>query len=376
MAIAGGVIGSLQVNIVATTDKFYKGLTNAKSQLDKFVGSIATVSNAIELLGARAFVDFIRGAIEAGSHLFGLTKKLHISAEGISALHFAAEQLGTSTEVVDNAIFKMTKTLGGAIQGSKESATAFGMLGINAKALSQLPVQQQFLEIVDALHKIPDPAKRAALAQGIFGKASGELAILIDHGTDEIIKQSKEAAKAGAIIGGDTTKSLDEADSAIKKFTSTMEALKIKLVGDFAPEIGKALGGANFLLKGMVTQLETVAITAEFVVEQILKSFKRLGQGLNFFLPKSLQIDLSGLQSAIDEVSTQRQSLIKDITAPSQENPLQKPSASITNRDATRAADGIDQIVALMQQTLQHQQQQAQQKQTLGQPQIALAGVR
>jgi hypothetical protein len=98
MAIAGGVIGSLQVNIVATTDKFVKGIANAKSRLDKFVSSISTVSNAIELLGARAFVSSSGALSTPAAISFGLTKKLHISAEGISALHFAAEQLNTSTE--------------------------------------------------------------------------------------------------------------------------------------------------------------------------------------------------------------------------------------------------------------------------------------
>jgi hypothetical protein len=155
-----------------------------------------------------------------------------------------------------------------------------------------------------------------------------------------------------------------------------MDALKLKLVGDFAPEIGKSLSFVSFLVKNMEFGWMAMAISAEFAVEQVLKSFMRLGKGLNFFLPKSMQIDLSGLKSQIDEVSSMRQNLIKDITPSEQENPLQKPTASIANRDATRTADGIDQIVALMQQTLQHQQQQSQQKQTLGQPQIAFAGVR
>ncbi len=293
-------IGSLAVNITATTDKFQKGIAAAQKGLKSFVSGIGGAQAIVSAFTTYGLASIVTGAIEAGAALYEMTQKLHVSAEALSALHFAAEQLESSAGAVDNALMFMTKTLGKAAQGAEPAIAAFNRLELDFAKLQALSVDKQFLSIVDALHKIPDPAERAAASQAIFGRGSKELAALISAGTDEIIKQGEEASKTGNILSTQTVSALDDVDDAMKRLTGSWNDAKATLVADFGP----AIIGFGDLVYFLGRGLKQTALIIQTIWTGALKAaadaLYYLGEAWNEVAPQILAMD-TGRFSAISE---------------------------------------------------------------------------
>lgn len=293
-------IGTLSVSIVASTDKFLLGLNKASTQLGRFVKRISTVQNAVGALGAYALGNLISSSIEAGGHVYELTQKLHVSAEAITALHYAADQLESSAEAVDTAMAKMAVTLGNAMGGNQQAAAAFGELGLKFMELSKLSPDKQFLEVISALHGISNTSRRASISQAIFGRGSKELSALIEAGTAKIVEQSDKAAKLGIIMRDDVAKSLDDAGDSVKSFTESWKGFKNEAVATFAPVI-------DFVMWLGTIGLQTVRMfgyAAQAAIADVAKWIFKLDlAAANFFnmlLPKSMEFDTSQIQSYID----------------------------------------------------------------------------
>ncbi len=366
MATTGSVVGSLQVNIVATTDKFIAGLNKASTMMGRFVAKTGSIGNSVTSLftSANIFWGLVTAAvgklldasIQAGESVYALTKKLHISAEAVSALHFAADRLGTSIEAVDMGIARMGMTLGKAINGSNEAAIAFGELGLNIKELTTLPVEQQFLAVVKALHAVTDTNKRAAIAQAIFSRGAKDLAGLIEQGTDAIVGQGDAAARLGAIMGTDVADGLHKASNALKDAGSSWGEFKNEFVAASEPVIEwvswlstKALQGIQVVFYGIRTAiLDTLAVTVNAV--------SLIAKALNTVLPKSLKINTDAIDSYRDQFSKEsnKQWGFTESKASqflgnggTQKNPLQAPATNAPT-DISRAADSMEQLVAEM----------------------------
>lgn len=338
-------IGSLAVNITAVTDKFSKGIQSAKGMLSDFVGSIGVAQTAVAGLAVAGFGAIVNSAIEAGGKIQELTAKLHISSEALTALHFAANQLESSAEAVDAAIFKMSLTLGKAAQGNDEAINSFNRLNLNFQQLTQLPVEQQFLAIIDAIRAIPDHAQQAAAAVAIFGKGAGAIQPLIAAGSQAIGEMGQKAVEVGAVIGTDTVESLDNAGDSIAAFQAGWEGLKVQLVGTFAPAISGAMWLITKALQGVRLfwyDLQYAVVTgAKLVSEAILEVLKLL----NLVLPKFVEFDIQQNSSVIDTLGQQQATLqgkMDSITGADTSNPLTKGATDVsgtaqTGKDAKAA---------------------------------------
>jgi hypothetical protein len=282
-------IGTLAVNIVATTDKFIAGLNNASGRLGKFVKGVGVVQGALAGLAATGLAAVVKGAIDAGGAIFDMSQKLKISTEALTALHFAATQLGASAGAVDNAISKMNVTLGKAISGDAMAQEAFALLGLSWNELVNIPVDKQFLAVVDAINKIPSVAGRASAAQDIFGRGAKELAALISAGTDEIIKFGDEAARTGAVLTTEQAAALDETSDAIAAFSTQWQTLTQSFVSFFAPAITigmKTITESIKFLHSVVNTFQVIFLGGLAAIEYALYGIVKV---MNILLPKFLE---------------------------------------------------------------------------------------
>lgn len=347
-------IGNLQVNIVATTDKFITGLNQAQTGLGRFVKKIGTVHNAVVGLGAVAFASLVKSTLDAGGALFDLAQKLNISTEALGALDYAAQQLGVSTNAMHNSLSILTRKLGEAQTGSKSARQAFANLGIDFQQLLGLPVEQQFLGIVDALNKIPGAEQRASAAAAIFGKSSKEMTALIAAGSTEISRFGDEAAKAGILVSTETAAAMDNASDSIARFQQAWAGLKMNIVGDYAPEIELALDGIGMsitaLRAGFVLGQGAIVTGAEMIV-RVLRS---VVQSINMLLPKSMEFSTQLMDTLVDEFANKRRALrqnLDDITLGREgQGPLQAPAPTSADqkqvaRNTATTNDKLDELI-------------------------------
>lgn len=345
-------IGSLAVNIVATTGKFTQGLNKAKSSLGKFVSGIGAAQTAVAGLAIAGIGAIVDAAIEAGGKLQELTTKLHISSEALTALHYAADQMESSAGAVDSAIQKMTLTLGKAAEGSDKAINSFARLNLDFTKLLALPVEQQFLAIVDAIHKIPDAAQRAATAQAIFGKGAKEIMPLITAGTTAITEYGQKAAEAGAIVGTDTVQALDDAGDSVNRFKASWESLKLSVVGTFAPAITFAMD----LIVGAIKRAKAAWFILQYAItggiELISRYILKMEEGLSHLpLIGNTFSDMSQKdQMLVDDLARRRGELGQKIKTNlgfggSSDNPLKAPNSKQVEKNTATTNEKLDRVV-------------------------------
>lgn len=163
-------IGSLAVNIIATTDKFISGINNAQKQLRKFIDFSGVVRGAIV---GKLVQSFVQLSDQAGQ-LLDLSNATGIATQELDFLKYAAQQAGASFEQVTTGIRELISK------------------GIRPERLE---------EIAGRLNMITDPAKRARAALEVFGKRAG-LSLL------PMLRDLTALRKRFAELGGGITQKL------------------------------------------------------------------------------------------------------------------------------------------------------------------------
>lgn len=214
-------IASLIVDVAANTAKLQTDVKGIHGQLD---GITSVASKMAGVLGVSfsvgAVVNFLQATAEAAGQIVDLSAKTGLSTRAIQEMQFVAGQTGTTLEAFTNAAFKLGTNLAGDDKSVRASVERLGLAWNNLIALKP---DQQFEQVVAALHKMENPQERNRLAVELFGKAAKEILPSIAEGYANIAEQ--------AMISGDRQlRAIDAAsdawDGLIAKIkTGAMQAL-------------------------------------------------------------------------------------------------------------------------------------------------------
>ena len=215
----------------------------------RVIGGLKGVGSAIA--GVLSKVPLIGGVIvaSAGAAVAGLMKlvdgfdslgdkaeAIGVGVDFLAQMRYAAERSGASVEELDAGLQGFSKSLGEARAGTGRMA-AF-LTKVSPALLRQLKAtksnEEAFDLMADAMQKLEDPAKKAALAQKIFGSAA--LAPLLARGSKgvqdlrnrylELAGSQKEAAEKSG-----------EVDDAMKDLRASTDGIKAALVTGLAPAL-------------------------------------------------------------------------------------------------------------------------------------------
>lgn len=213
MAAADIRAGRAFVELMLKDAEFLKGLKNVGyrmrllgTDLVKLGAQMAAAGAAITgpLLGA------VRQFVDVGDSVADLATRTGVSVERLSELGYAAEQSGASLEQLGGALYRMRRRVANAASDTGPAVRALRELGLSAQALTQLDVDDIFLEIVDALQQVGDENRRAQLAFEIFGDAAKGLLPLINQGVDGIEQLADRARELGLVMSTEDARAAKE----------------------------------------------------------------------------------------------------------------------------------------------------------------------
>lgn len=187
--MAAGGIGALTVSIGLDAAQFTDGLSKAQQQAKQFSDTITKQAAAIGValagaFSAVAFVDLVKGAIDAADHLNDLSKKTGIAVDTLGGIGFAASQAGGDLESATAATGKLNKSLAEAAAGNVEAGAAFKALGIAVKDSSgqTRDAGSVLVDVAAKFSQYADGPEKSALALKIFGKAGADMIPVLDDG--------------------------------------------------------------------------------------------------------------------------------------------------------------------------------------------------
>jgi len=215
-----------------------KQVAQAEGTMGKFKAAGKGVFDAVSAnaasfaaAGVSAFATFAAKGVSAFQDL-ALSADKFASATGLaveeaSRLIEVTGDLGIESATVQTAIGKMNQNLG-------KSPELFKELGVQVAYAKDgtVDANETFLNTIDRLNKIKDPATRAKIATQLLGKGWRDMSELIQMGSDELRKSLATVSDAKTISPEEVAKA--------KKFRDTMDRLG-DTVGDLALKLGEVL---------------------------------------------------------------------------------------------------------------------------------------
>ncbi len=211
-------------------DKTFKPLKDLKSQLGNLyehsgLGKIASGFKGIasELKGLVTGLGVVAGAAGAATYAFlklvdeaddlgDTADKVGLTVDALAQLRYAAKRSGSSVEELDAGLASFSKNLGLARAHTGKLYNFLGKVSpaLRKQVLAAKSNEEAFGLMANAMRKVQDPAKRAALAAQVFGGAGVALAPLLSKGSKGIAElrdryarlagpQGEAAAKAGEL---------------------------------------------------------------------------------------------------------------------------------------------------------------------------------
>lgn len=209
--------GRAIIEVLLDSNKINKQLKAVEDNFKKVGANILKVGAGFAAFGAALVAPLVKATksfLEFGDSIDKISARTGASAEFISALGFAAEQSGADIQTLEKAIVGQQRTINDLNQGLATAADSYEVLGLSAKDLVGVGVEDSFTLIAQRLSEVKDPSLRAATALEIFGKAGQRLIPLLNGGEAAIKKYVDQANKAGLVINQqDATAAAELADS-------------------------------------------------------------------------------------------------------------------------------------------------------------------
>ena len=246
MAINIPIITSLEdtgiKNAKAAFNDFKSAVGNAEGGMGKFkagansvMDSVKANAGAFALAGAAAFVGFAKKSITAFQDLALEVDKFSIatglSAEESSRWAEVTGDLGIEFGSVETAIGRMNRTIG-------QDPDIFKNLGVDLEYTNTgaLDVNATFLNTIEHLKNIKDPAERAKEGVKLLGKGWTDMALLIDQGAGNLSASLASVSDAKIIDRNEISKARNFRD-ATNDLKDKFEDLAITIGEDLVPQI-------------------------------------------------------------------------------------------------------------------------------------------
>ncbi|MBN2559921.1 MAG: phage tail tape measure protein [Phycisphaerae bacterium] len=242
--------GRAYVELFADDSRLIRGLRQASKRLQAFGAQIRALGLKFVGLGA-AILAPMAGAAKAfssmGDQVAKMAKRTGLSVETLSELRFVASQTGTEFESLEMGFRRMQRSIYDAGRGMSTTVDALADLGLTFKDLDGLSPEEQFKMLGEAIGRVDDHTKKAAIAMTLFGRTGTNLLPMFAQGARGIEELQQQARDLGL------TMSAEDAQAA-EDFTDALDRLwKVVKMGVF--RVGAALAPALETFVDRVTDI-------------------------------------------------------------------------------------------------------------------------
>lgn len=194
-----------------------------------------TTLTAVVGVGSLGFL--VKKSLEAIDATSKLSDRIGIETQALVGLQHAATITGTSKETLNKGLEKMVRNLGDAKQGFGESVRSLDALGLSAADLANQSPDQAFAAIADKIKGIENPALRASIAYGIFGRKGQELTNMLMLGSEGLKEQQKRAEMLGTTFSRVDGAKIEAANDSIFEMKELFTGLGNTIAVQIAPFI-------------------------------------------------------------------------------------------------------------------------------------------
>ncbi len=258
----------------------------------KKVGRAAAVAAAAVAAGTALIV---KSAFEQIDALAKTSDLLGINTRALSALQFAGELTGNSTRNLNLGLQRMTRRIAEASQGMGEAQSALKELGLDAEALTRMPLEEQFEAVSQALVQVESQSQKVRLGFKLFDSEGVALLrtseLLAEKGLAGI---TQEADRLGIAISRVDASAIEDANDAILRARARVQGVGNVIAIQLAPIVTALANRFTDVGESAVSMSQRVQDSIDFIAS---------GVGIVADALHGWQILLNGIAIATNDAS-------------------------------------------------------------------------
>ena len=338
----------ISVVIDVTVDKATKGIKDFKSSVSEAEGFTGKLKAGVGSLGgafrSAAANPAMMGAAIGAAGAYAVDSAVKFSNLGVEIGKFSdatglasedasrwvevAGDLGVETSSLESVLGKLNKNI---------DPDLFAQFGIEiAKTDSGLTdANGTFLNVIDRLHRMKDPAERAAAASKLLGKGWQNVAELVGMSADDV-KQRLDGVAAVKIFDDDKVKKARGMRDALDNLTDTLEEVSLQVGEQLVPAL-TALANAAPAAGGALAKMTQVGLDPAYGgLGKITDALNNFNAAQDYF-KDDVEGSVGSLKRYKDEIDRGEDSLTKHVDASS--------AAALATDSVTKAAEKAEQAI-------------------------------
>ena len=242
-------------------------------QLKRSAQFAAAAGAAIAAAGFAAAVGLakaVKETIDLGSRLVDLSSKTGLSIQELQGLKFAAEQTGTSFELVTKSVQKLGRRAAAEIPDAVKS---LDKLGLSVDDIVSMDPGAAFELVASKIQAVGNAAQQNAIAMGVFGLSGQEALGLINQGVAENLERFRELHVA---MSDQTALAAKKLSDSLTDLNAHWTAIKTSIGGVVIPALNNIIDSFNVVVG--VAKLTSATITG--LVSRWLKNWALLANAI------------------------------------------------------------------------------------------------
>lgn len=241
-------VGSLNAYLSLDSNRFNKGIKDAKRSAEQFGKQIKSIGSAIKnsialpllsLAGVGSFSYLIDSSAKAAIELGRTASAIGTTSEKLAAFQYYMKRAGFSVEETNRWLLYMNKNIGLAKLGTGEAALALQKLGLTAGHLAGLKADEQVLLLSKALTKVSSAAEKTAMITKIFGENSQMAAKEFELWANNSQKAEEFTLKLGTALNEIDVQKIRNAQASFADFQEVLKAIGMELAAYLSPYISQ-----------------------------------------------------------------------------------------------------------------------------------------
>jgi hypothetical protein len=215
----------LLVKIGADTSGLERGLNRASRSL----AGLAKAAGAAGVLVGGALAAMTTQGLAAVDAQTKLARSVDASANALRAVQIAAGYAGVSVGEANTAMQQLNREMERAKEKGSPAQEALAKLGLTAKDLAGLDVDERMAKIADHIKALGLTSGQASDILRDLGVRSRNMALLLLQGGDAIRSAREEVTAFGLELTKAQTDSIESANDAVARMGLVFEGLRNKL---------------------------------------------------------------------------------------------------------------------------------------------------
>lgn len=322
--------------VISALDKTKGAFGSATRGLAGVASAVTSLrAGLVAVAGAGGFAYMVKSSIEATDALAKTASKIGTTTEALSALRYAANLSGVETNTLDMAMQRFTRRLSEAVKGTGEAKGALQELGLNARDLARLPLDERMAVLADAFGEVSSETDKLRLAFKLFDSEGVALVNMLNNGSDGLQGMFDDAEALGLIMRSNAAKGVEQASDSLYRMGRVAIGVRDSFVAGIAPAIKLVSDRIVTLVKEAVESKGGFQEFSKFLVNAFLDIVQSLGIAF---------ITIKGeINSLIQQGRELKNAFTFEFKLP-QQDPLKRVS-----KDVEKAQKALDELDWLMQ---------------------------